>query len=243
MTKGIRFTKRVIDVVGSTVGLVLILPFLPILALAIVLESAGPVFVFQRRAGMLIRSEGSGVGHRPRFVEFPLVKFRTMRPDAEKITGPVLSSGSDPRITRVGRFLRRSRIDELPQLWNVLKGDMSLVGPRPERAELLEQLAMAIPYFEERMRGLKPGLTGLSQISLGYTGRPPPDSTLMPYADQLTNPFKVTESEGALADHMRLKMLYDMAYAAAAENFRTYLQTELSILVRTPLVLLRSTRA
>ena len=98
------------------------------------------------------------------------------RPDAEKYTGPVLATQDDVRITRVGKILRRTRLDELPQFLNVLIGDMSLVGPRPERPELAEHLAMAIPYFEERMHDVKPGITGLAQVSLSYTGKPPPES-------------------------------------------------------------------
>ena len=96
-----------------------------------------------------------------------------MRQDAEKHTGAVLASKDDPRITRIGNLLRKTRLDELPQLWNVLVGEMSLVGPRPERPELLVDLALAIPFFEERMRDVKPGITGLAQISLGYTGAIP----------------------------------------------------------------------
>lgn len=239
MTKGIRFTKRLIDVFGSTLGLLLTLPFFPIIALAIVLESPGPVFFALRRAGRLIPRQGRGPGERAKFVEFRLTKFRTMRPDAEKVSGPLVASKGDPRITRLGLFLRRSRIDELPQLWSVLKGDMSLVGPRPERPELLEQLSLAIPYFEERMRDLKPGLTGLTQVSLGFTGRPPPDSQLLPHGDELTNSFKLGEGDGPLVDEMRSKVLYDMAYAAAVESFGTFLRTDVSILLRTPGVLLR----
>jgi len=152
----------------------------------------------------------------------------------------VVATAGDPRITRVGKFLRRTRLDELPQFLNVLMGDMSIVGPRPERPELAEQLAMAIPYFEERMRDVKPGITGLAQINLSYTGKPFPDSHLAKYEQDLTNPFKMEGTEDALADHMRIKLLYDLAYSAATEELRTFLPLELSILVKTPLVMLRA---
>ena len=169
-----------------------------------------------------------------------MLKFRSMKPDAERLTGMVVATAGDPRITRVGKFLRRTRLDELPQFLNVLMGDMSIVGPRPERPELAEQLAMAIPYFEERMRDVKPGITGLAQINLSYTGKPFPDSHLAKYEQDLTNPFKMEGTEDALADHMRIKLLYDLAYSAATEELRTFLPLELSILVKTPLVILRA---
>jgi lipopolysaccharide/colanic/teichoic acid biosynthesis glycosyltransferase len=169
-----------------------------------------------------------------------MLKFRSMRPDAEKYTGPVLAEKNDPRVTKVGRFLRRTRLDELPQFINVLLGDMSLVGPRPERPELAAQLAMAIPYFEERMRDVKPGITGLAQVSLSYTGKPPPNSLLAPFEKDLTNPFRVDGAEDALADDMRMKLLYDLAYSAATENLRAFLTLELGILIKTPLVMLRA---
>jgi lipopolysaccharide/colanic/teichoic acid biosynthesis glycosyltransferase len=168
-----------------------------------------------------------------------MLKFRSMRPDAEKHTGPVLATENDPRITRVGRFLRKTRLDELPQFLNVLRGEMSLVGPRPERPELAEQLAMAIPYFEERMRDVKPGITGLAQVSLGYSGKPGPNSILAKFEADLTNPFKVDGAEDALADHMRMKLLYDLAYSAATEDLKAFLPMELSIMLKTPLVMLR----
>ena len=135
--------------------------------------------------------------------------------------------------------MRKVRLDELPQLWNVLKGDMSLVGPRPERPELLVDLALAIPYFEERMRDCKPGLTGLAQVSLGYTGAIPDSSGLAAFRDTLQNPFKLEEARGALADDLRAKLLYDLAYTAALEKFSTYIQAELKVLALTPVVLLR----
>jgi lipopolysaccharide/colanic/teichoic acid biosynthesis glycosyltransferase len=145
-------------------------------------------------------------------------------------------------ITRVGRFLRKSRLDELPQFWDVLRGEMSLVGPRPERPELLQNLAYAIPLFEERMRDVKPGITGLAQISLGYTGNAPEGSEIARLAATMQNPFDLEETKGSLADDMRIKLLYDLAYTASLERLRTYLSTEAMIIVKTPLVMLRMTQ-
>jgi lipopolysaccharide/colanic/teichoic acid biosynthesis glycosyltransferase len=226
----------VIDVVGALAGLTVTLPLYVPIAVAIRLDSPGPIFHVQRRSGRLIEDEEEG----HRWVHFDMYKFRTMRVDAEKGTGAVLSSKGDPRVTRVGRILRATRLDELPQFWNVLRGDMSLVGPRPERPELLSNLAMAIPFFEERTRGLKPGLTGLAQISLGYSGSADANSEVAALRATLTNPFQIEEAEGALADDMRLKLLFDLAYAAALEDLRSYLPLELEILVKTPLVMAMS---
>ena len=231
-TRSVRIAKRLIDVVGASVGLALTVPLYPFIALAIRRDGPGPIFFSQRRAGEL--QEGDEL----KFDVFTIHKFRTMRVDAEAMTGAVIASQDDPRVTRMGRFLRRSRLDELPQLWNVLRGDMSLVGPRPERPEILETLTAAIPFFEERMRGVRPGLTGLAQVSLGYTGRWLDGSPIADYAKDLTNPFGVEEAEGALADDMRIKLLYDLAYSATLEDFPSFLKTELTIIVRTPLMML-----
>ena len=171
-----------------------------------------------------------------------MYKFRTMRPDAEAGTGAVISANGDPRITRVGAFLRKSRLDELPQFINVLRGDMSIVGPRPERPELLTDLSYAIPYFEERMRDVKPGITGLAQISLGYTGEVPEGSDIAQHAATIQNPFDLAETKGNLADDMRMKLLYDIAYTASLEKFSTYARLEAEILLKTPLVMLKMTR-
>ena len=114
------------------------------------------------------------------------------------------------------------------------------MGPRPERPELAEQLALAIPYFEERMRDVKPGITGLAQINLQYTGKPHPGSIIAMLAPDLTNPFKMEGTEDALADDMRIKLLYDLAYSASTESLRTFLPLELSIMLKTPLVMLRA---
>ena len=233
----VRVTKRAIDVLASLVGLGVTLPFFPLIALAIRLDSPGPVFYKQKRACSLQNTDG-GV---PETTTFWILKFRTMRTDAEKNTGAVVATKNDPRVTRMGRFMRRTRIDELPQFINILRGDMTLVGPRPERPELLADLALAVPYFEERMRDVKPGLTGLAQIALGYTGKLPENSELSDFADTLQNPFDLPEAAGALADDMRIKLLYDLAYCAALEKLPTYLGTELRIIFGTPLAMLRGT--
>ncbi|HEY7371463.1 MAG TPA: sugar transferase, partial [Polyangia bacterium] len=202
----------------------------------------GNVLIRQRRAGQLrdIEKSPTGGAPRPRFQEFGMLKFRSMRPDAEKHTGVVVASANDSRITRVGKVLRKTRLDELPQFLNVLLGHMSIVGPRPERIELAEQLAMAIPFFEERMRDVKPGITGLAQVNLSYTGKPLPDSLIAKFEPDLINPFKMEGTEDALADAMRIKLLYDLAYCAAMEDLRSFLSVEIGILVRTPLVMLRA---
>lgn len=214
-------------------------PVLPIIAAAIYLDDRGPIFYRQRRAGTLRSVSVENGVKRLTFNEFYMHKFRSMRTDAEKFTGAVLASKGDPRVTRVGRFLRKSRLDEIPQLFEVLRGTMSLVGPRPERPELLQDLAFAIPFFEERMRDMKPGITGLAQVSLGYQGDIPEGSDIALFAGTLQNPFDLEEAEGAIADDMRIKLLYDLAYAAAAEKLSSFLPMELKILFMTPMVMLR----
>ena len=237
MTPAVRLAKRAVDVVGSIVGLAVTAPLFPVIAAAIYLDSPGPVIFRQRRAGSLLGPDSSP--GRFRFNEFEMFKFRTMRPDAEKQTGAILAQEADPRVTRVGRFLRRTRLDELPQFLNVLRGDMSIVGPRPERPELLENLALTIPFFEERMRNVKPGITGLAQISLGYSGKAPDGSSINEFREQLTNPFKLEGADDAEADDMRMKMLFDLAYSANLEQLSTYVPMELKIVLQTPFVMLR----
>ena len=240
MRTSVRIAKRAFDVFAAGVGLALTVPLYPIIGAAIYLNSPGQVLFRQRRSGRLLGRK-PGAGNRFLFEEFDILKFRTMKPDAEATTGAVVAAEDDDRVTRVGRFLRRTRLDELPQLWNVLRGDMSLVGPRPERPELIANLALAIPFFEERMRGVRPGLTGLAQVSLSYTGGPLRGSKIEALASSLTNPFKVEGAEGALADDMRIKALYDFAYGAAIEDFFSFLRMEVWILVQTPLAVLRRT--
>ena len=242
MLKSVRLAKRAIDIAGAAVGLVLTAPLMPIIAAAIYVESPGPVFFRQRRAGSLKSITSNGGKKSLKFDEFDMHKFRTMIVDAEKHTGVVVAGADDPRITKVGKFLRKSRLDELPQFWDVLRGKMSLVGPRPERPELLENLSYAIPLFEERMRDVKPGITGLAQISLGYTGSIPEGSEIGKLASTLQNPWDLEETKGSLADDMRIKLLYDLAYTASLERFDTFLRTELGIIFKTPLVMLKMTQ-
>ena len=232
----VRVVKRGIDIVMAIFGLLIAAAFSPFIILAIRVDSAGPVFYRQKRAA------GTGVRNRSgrrQFASFDMLKFRSMRIDAEKQTGAILASENDSRVTRVGRFLRKTRLDELPQLWNVLIGDMSLVGPRPERPELFENLALAIPFFEERMRDCRPGITGLAQISLGYTGRAPSGSVVAQMDSCLVNPFKLANADGSEADDMRTKLLFDLAYVASLEHFWTFIATELTIILKTPWVMLR----
>ncbi len=236
--------KRGIDLAAASAGLAVTAPVFPVIAGAIYIDSPGPILFRQRRAGKLRRAGLSGGDGEEVIVdEFEMCKFRTMRPDAETLTGPVLASERDPRVTRVGRVLRKTRLDELPQLWNVLCGSMSLVGPRPERPELLRDLSHAIPLFEERMRGVKPGITGLAQVSLGYQGTIPEHSSIAALADSLQNPFDLDAAAGAVADDMRVKLLYDVAYVASMEKLSTYLTMEAMILWRTPWVMLRGLSA
>lgn len=146
--------RRAISIGISLIGLILALPLLPFIMLAISLDSKGPVFYTQTRVGKSGRL-------------FKVVKFRTMRQDAEAASGPKWAGDNDPRITKVGKFLRSSRLDEIPQLWCVLKGDMAFVGPRPERPEFIEWLSKEIPYYNVRHM-VRPGLTGWAQVKYKY---------------------------------------------------------------------------
>jgi lipopolysaccharide/colanic/teichoic acid biosynthesis glycosyltransferase len=145
--------KRLMDIVLASLGLLFVLPFFPLIALAIYLDSPGPIFYTQERVGKNGR-------------RFKVYKFRTMRPDAEK-EGAVWAQENDPRVTRVGRILRKSHVDEFPQFLNILKGEMSAVGPRPERPEFVEELAKEIPFYRVR-HAVKPGMAGWGLVKQGY---------------------------------------------------------------------------
>ncbi|MCB1772193.1 MAG: sugar transferase [Gammaproteobacteria bacterium] len=194
--------KRSFDIGFASLGLLATLPLFPLIALAIKLDSPGPVLFRQLRIGRA-RSD--------RTLLFEMIKFRTMRVDSEKQTGAVWATRGDSRITRVGLLLRKTRLDELPQLVNVLKGDMSLIGPRPERPGFYRRLEHAIPYFAERTYGVTPGITGLAQINQGY------DTCL---------------------DDVRSKLGYDHRYALALADPRAWLLMDLHIAWRTIWVML-----
>ena len=148
-----QIARRIVSTLTAACGLLLFLPFFPFAVLMVRLSSPGPIFFRQTRVGMGGRN-------------FSLYKFRTMRTDAEA-SGAKWATKDDPRVTRIGMFMRKTRLDEVPQLWNVLIGDMGFVGPRPERPEFVPMLAEKIPYFELRHM-IRPGLTGWAQVRFGY---------------------------------------------------------------------------
>jgi len=192
-----RIAKRAFDIVGALIGLTIGMIFAIPVAIAIRLTSPGPVIFRQMRIGRSLPD---------RTELFMMLKFRSMYVDAEARTGPVWATKNDPRITPVGLFLRKTRLDEIPQLINVLKGDMSLVGPRPERPGITHRLEDAIPFFAERTYGIRPGITGLAQVNQGY------DESL---------------------DDVRSKVLFDHAYGLSIMDFWRWLRMDLHILWKT----------
>lgn len=145
--------KRVLDILFSLLSLIIVIPLIAIFSLLIIIESPGNPFFLQTRMGLLGK-------------EFNLIKLRSMHQDAEKL-GAQWAEKDDPRVTRIGRFIRKCRIDELPQVMNIIKGDMALIGPRPERKVFVEEFVKTIPEFPKRLE-MKPGLTGWAQVNGGY---------------------------------------------------------------------------
>jgi lipopolysaccharide/colanic/teichoic acid biosynthesis glycosyltransferase len=195
--------KRKIDIIASSVALVLVLPLFPIIAMAIKMDSKGPVFFRQLRVGSY---------NRDRADLFEMIKFRSMCSDAEKTTGAVWAQKTDPRITATGKFLRKTRLDELPQLINVIKGDMSIIGPRPERPDFYQNLENKIPFYADRTYGVRPGITGLAQVYQGY------DTCI---------------------EDVRSKVAYDHSYALALESISGWILTDIKIVFMTMWVMLR----
>ena len=198
----IHLAKRAFDVVISLLILLATIPIMLMIALVIVVNSKGPVIYRQLRVGRCT----------PEKMDlFEIMKFRTMYIDAEQCSGAVWASKNDPRITPVGRFLRKTRLDELPQLFNVLKGEMSLIGPRPERPAFYQKLEDEIPYFVERTYGVLPGITGLAQVNQGY------DSSI---------------------EDVRRKVGFDHSYALSLSSFNSWISMDISIMSKTLVVMI-----
>ena len=197
LPRSVAAAKRGFDILVALVALAITLPLWPLIALAIRLDSPGPVIFRQLRIGRALPD---------RTELFVMMKFRSMRVDAEARSGAVWAAKRDPRVTRVGAFLRKTRLDELPQLLNVLMGDMAIIGPRPERPGFYRKLEREIPFFADRTAGLRPGITGLAQVKQGY--------------------------DTCIAD-VRRKVAFDHAYAMALTDLRTWAMADVTIAVRT----------
>ncbi|PCS22453.1 sugar transferase [Candidatus Enterovibrio escicola] len=195
--------KRVFDILFSVIGLWLTLPLYPLIFIAIKLDSPGPILFRQIRIGRALPD---------RSLIFHMMKFRTMHIDAERVTGATWATESDPRVTRIGRFLRKSRLDELPQFINVIVGDMSIIGPRPERPSFYQELENAIPYFADRTYGVRPGITGLAQINQGY------DTCI---------------------EDVRSKVGFDHSYALSLSSLRMWFKMDCYIIFKTIMVMVR----
>lgn len=193
--------KRIFDFLCAVIGLLMLSPILPAIALAIKLDSKGSIFYKQLRVGKSTPEQ---------MMFFEIIKFRTMYVDAETRTGAVWATENDPRITPVGRFLRKTRLDEIPQLFNVIQGDMSLIGPRPERPSFYNKLETAIPYFADRTYGVMPGITGLAQVNQGY------DTCI---------------------DDVRRKVGFDHSYALSLRSLKSWILMDISIITKTLIVM------
>lgn len=194
---GISRAKRGFDLIFASLMLLVLIPLFPFVAAAIKLNSRGPIFYTQLRVGHYNYEKAH---------LFYIIKFRTMYQDCESRSGACWATKSDPRITPVGRIMRKTRLDEIPQLINVIKGDMSLIGPRPERPCFYPKLEREIPFFAERTFGILPGITGLAQVNQGY------DTCI---------------------EDVRSKVGFDHGYALALNSFRSWLAMDMLILFKT----------
>jgi len=198
----IKFFKRAFDIIFATFLLLIGWPLMLIIACVVKVSSPGSIFFCQQRIGLST----------PDYVAFfTMYKFRTMITNAEQHSGAVLATPNDVRITVVGRFLRKTRLDELPQLINVLRGDMSLIGPRPERLEFYQRLEHAIPFFAERTYLVQPGITGLAQVNQGY--------------DTCIN-------------DVRVKLGYDHGYALSLSSLYQWVKMDSHIILKTLVVII-----
>ena len=200
--RSVRIAKRIIDLLGAAVALTMGAPIFIFAGLAIKLTSKGPIFYHQERVLRVVDGQE---------VTFMMHKFRTMVQNAEALSGPVWAGKTDPRITKIGRILRKTRLDEFPQFWNVLKGEMSVVGPRPERPHFTSQLQDQIPVYYDRATRLKPGITGWAQVRVPY------DADL---------------------NSVKTKLLYDLAYAAHCYKLSTFLKMEFKVIIMTVVVMI-----
>ncbi len=176
--------RRIFDIVGAAILLILLFPLFTIVSIAIKLDSQGPVFYSQQRYG----KNGT---------IFAVYKFRSMVQDAEKSSGPTWAQKRDPRITRTGWIMRKTRIDELPQLMNILRGDMSFIGPRPERPFFADTFKRKIPFYMNRLKA-KPGVTGLAQVTVGY------DETIEDVREKVARDIEYIENSSSLRLNLRI---------------------------------------
>lgn len=197
----ISIIKRNIDLTFSITCLLLTLPLFVVIALMIKLSSRGDIFYCQLRVGKM---KDGKVQH------FNMIKFRTMVTNAEASSGAVWATSNDNRLTPIGKLLRKVRLDELPQFINVIKGDMSLIGPRPERPEIVIELDKVIPFYSERTYDITPGITGLAQVNQGY------DSCI---------------------DDVKTKIGYDFAYSLSLTKPHRWLLMDLKIVFKTILIM------
>lgn len=222
----VRICKRLMDVVLSLLFLILFGPIMLLIAIGIKLTSPGPIFYKQRRLSRCLSADS--LDHLitlNKEDEFAVYKFRTMPCDVEK-NGAVISRVGDNRATCFGKILRKTRLDELPQFINVLKGDMSIVGPRPERYEINKMLESRFPIVWSRSLFVKPGITGLAQIKLRADGS-------IGEKDELSDAIS-EEEKGKNDDIVRYKLYYDATYMMNMVSFWTFLKQDIIIILKTP---------